>query len=169
MSHVVLDGYHDTWVRMHGFPVRLYRDTDTGSEIPGCRTFVEIGDKTTIREYVTVNSGTEEDEVTRVGSGCHIMAYAHVAHGCLVGNGVIMANAASLAGHIVVEDHAVIGGLTGVHQFVKIGKMCIVGGMSRVTQDCPPYMMVVGNPSEVRGLNSVALMRSDMTKEREMR
>jgi len=165
MSHVVVDGHATVGCECTLFPFACIGTQTQDLKYRGARTFVEIGDKTTLREYVTVNAGTEEDEVTHVGSGCHIMAYSHIAHGCRVGNGVIMANAANLAGHIVVEDHAVIGGLTGVHQFVKIGTMCMVGGMSRVTQDCPPYTMVVGNPLEVKGLNSVALRRSNMEPE----
>lgn len=165
MAHVVLDGNATVGRECTLFPFACVGTQTQDLKYRGARTFVEIGDKTTLREYVTVNSGTEEGEVTHVGSGCHIMAYTHIAHGCRVGNGVIMANAANLAGHIVVEDHAVIGGLTGLHQFVKVGTMCIVGGMSRVTQDCPPYMMVAGNPLEVKGLNSVALKRSKMKPE----
>ena len=163
LSHVVLDGHTSIGAGCSLFPFASIGTQTQDLKYKGGVTAVEIGAHTTLREYVTVNSGTEEGEVTRVGSGGHIMAYCHVAHGCQVGDGVIMANAATLAGHIVVEDFAIIGGLTGIHQFVRIGTMCIVGGMSRITQDCPPYMMVVGNPPQVKGLNSVALKRRGVT------
>lgn len=164
MSHVVLEGNTTVGCECALFPFACIGTQTQDLKYRGAKTYVEIGDKTTLREYVTVNSGTEEGEVTRVGAGCHIMAYSHIAHGCRVGNGVIMANASNLAGHIVIEDRAVLGGLTGVHQFVKIGTMCMVGGASRITQDCPPYMMVVGNPAEVKGLNTVALQRGDVSE-----
>ena len=108
---------------------------------------------------MTVNSGTNEGEITRIGNGCHIMAYVHIAHACSVGNSVIMANCATLAGDVTVEDEAIIGGLAAVHQFARVGRMCMVGGLTRVTQDCLPYMIVVGIPAEVKGLNRVGLQR----------
>jgi UDP-N-acetylglucosamine acyltransferase len=120
---------------------------------------VEIGERTTIREYVTVNAATNDGDVTRVGSGCHIMAYVHVAHDCIVGNEVIMANCATLAGHVQIEDQAIIGGLCGIHQFVRVGRLAITGGCSKLTQDLPPFMMADGNPLEVRTINSVGLKR----------
>jgi UDP-N-acetylglucosamine acyltransferase len=165
MSHVVLDGHTTIGPDCRLFPFASIGTQTQDLKFKGGVTYVEIGSNTTLREYVTVNAGTEEGEVTRVGSECHVMAYCHVAHGCQVGNGVIMANGTSLAGHIVIEDFVVMGGLTGVHQFVRIGTMCIIGGMSRITQDCAPYMMVVGNPPEVKGLNSVALKRRGVAPE----
>jgi len=163
MSHVVVDGCTRIGADCRLFPFAAIGTQTQDLKYSGARTVVEIGDRTTLREYVTVNSGTEEGEVVAVGADCHIMAYCHVAHGCRIGNGVIMANASNLAGHITVEDCAVIGGLTGIHQFVRIGTMCMVGGMSRVTQDCPPYMMNVGVPCEVTGINSVGLRRRGVT------
>jgi len=165
MSHVVLDGRTTIGRECAIFPFASIGTQTQDLKYKGGKTFVEIGDRTTVRENVTINSGTTEGEVTKVGSGCHIMAYAHVAHGSVVGNEVIMANGASLAGEVVVEDQANIGGLTGVHQFVRIGKMCFVGGMSRITQDCPPYMIVVGIPAEVPGINSVGLARRGVSEE----
>lgn len=162
MSHVVVDGWTTIGSQCTVFPFACIGTETQDMKYRGARTFVEIGDKTTVREYVTVNSGTEEGDVTRIGSGCLIMACSHVAHACRIGNEVVMANAANLAGHIVVEDRAVIGGLTGVHQFVRVGAMCIVGGMSRISQDCPPYMMVAGSPPEVKSLNSVGLRRANV-------
>lgn len=165
MSHVVLDGYTKLGSRCNVFPFASIGTQTQDLKYKGGRTCVEIGDRTTIREYVTVNSATNDGEVTRVGSDCHIMAYCHVAHACVVGNSVIMANCATLAGEVVVEDMAVVGGLSAVHQFVRIGRMCMIGGCSRITQDCPPYTMVVGNPAEVKGLNTVGMERRGVSSE----
>jgi len=125
---------------------------------------VRIGDRTTLREYVTVNAATEDGDETVVGSDCHVMAYAHVAHDCVVGDGVVMANAATLAGHVIVEDRAIIGGLSGVHQFVTVGRMSITGGCSKVVQDIPPFMTADGNPLQIRGINKVGLERNGVDK-----
>jgi UDP-N-acetylglucosamine acyltransferase len=162
LSHVVLDGCTTIGGGSTVFPFACLGTQTQDLKYKGGKTYVEIGDSTTIREYVTVNCGTAEGEVTRVGSHCHIMAYCHVAHGCQVGDGVIMANGASLAGETIIEDQAVLGGMSGFHQFVRVGRMCMVGGMSRITQDCPPYMIVEGNPPAVYGLNSVKLERTQM-------
>lgn len=165
MSHVVVDGWTMIGKKCRVFPFASLGTQTQDLKYKGGRTFVEIGDGTTIREYVTINGGTNEGEVNRVGSGCLIMAYCHIAHTCAVGNGVIMANGASLSGHVLVEDQAILGGLCGVHQFVRIGRMAIIGGMSKVTQDCPPFMMIDGNPAVARGLNQVALKRRNVPEE----
>ena len=165
MSHVVVDGRTTLGERCTVFPFASLGTQTQDLKFRGGKTFVEIGDDTTIREYVTVNSGTAEGEVTRVGSGCHIMAYCHVAHACCVGDEVIMANGATLAGEVTVEDQAIIGGLSAVHQFSRIGRQCMIGGMSRISQDCPPYMIIEGNPSRVRGVNSVGMKRRGLSEE----
>lgn len=159
MAHVVVDGCTTLGVGCTVFPFVCVGTQTQDLKFRGGRTSVRIGDRTTLREYVTVNAGTNEGEVTQVGSDCHIMAYCHVAHACTVGDRVIMANGATLAGEVVVEDDAVIGGLSGVHQFCRIGHMCMVGGMTKITQDCPPYMLVDGNPASVHGPNVVKLKR----------
>jgi len=159
MAHVVLDGWTTLGEACTVFPFASIGTQTQDLKFKGGVTFVEIGDRTTLREYVTVNAGTSEGDVTRVGADCHIMAYSHVAHQCVVGNGVIISNAGTLAGHVVVEDHAVIGGLCGVHQFVRIGRLSFLGGCSKVTQDIPPYMMADGNPASIHGLNTVGLQR----------
>ena len=124
-----------------------------------------IGSNTTLREYVTVNAATFDGDLTRVGDGCHIMAYAHIAHDCRVGNEVIMANCATLAGHVTIEDQAIIGGLSGVHQFVRIGRLSIIGGCSKVVQDVPPFLMTDGNPLAIRGLNKIGMKRKGFSDE----
>jgi len=162
MSHVVLEGWTTIGRECTVFPFAAVGTQTQDLKYKGAKTFVKIGDGTTLREYVTVNSGTNEGETTSVGSHCHIMAYCHVAHGCHVGDAAIMVNYSALAGHVVVEPQAVLGGLTGVHQFVKIGRLCMVGGFTRVTQDCPPFMLVEGNPAKVRGVNTIGLKRANV-------
>ncbi len=134
----------------------------------GGKSFLIIGNNTKIREYVTMNPGTEEGTETRIGNDNLVMAYAHVAHDCVVGNQVTLANNATLAGYVVVEDKAIIGGLSAVHQFVRVGTLAIVGGCSKVVQDIPPYVLVDGHPAKAYGLNVVGLERADFPKEERM-
>lgn len=128
-------------------------------------TWVEVGDRSVIREYTTVNRGTSASGVTRLGAGCFIMSYVHVAHDCHIGDGVIIANGTQLAGHVTIHDRAILSGLVAVHQFVSIGAMAFVGGLSRVNQDIPPFVKAVGNPVELYGLNSVGLRRANYPAE----
>ncbi len=125
----------------------------------GEATTVEIGEGTTIREYSTINRGTSQSMKTTVGRNSFLMSYVHLAHDCHVGDGVILANGVQLAGHVTVEDRAIISGLVAVHQFARIGMHSFVGGMSRVAQDVPPFLKAVGNPMKLYGLNSVGLRR----------
>ena len=157
--HVVISGDTTIGQECELFPFACIGTQTQDLKFRGGHTSVAIGDRTTLREYVTVNSGTNEGECTVVGSDCHILAYCHVAHACRVGNGVIMSNGATLAGDVVVEDQAIIGGLTGVHQFCRIGRLCMVGGMTKITKDCPSFMIVDGNPAQVRGVNVIGLER----------
>lgn len=119
-----------------------------------------IGDKNTFREFVTINRGTAGGGgKTVIGSNCLLMAYTHVAHDCLVGNGVIMANNATLAGHIRIDDHAIVGGISGVHQFVHIGSYAMIGGLTGVSKDVPPFTLAVGQRAILHGLNLTGLKR----------
>ncbi|CUH94534.1 Acyl-[acyl-carrier-protein]-UDP-N-acetylglucosamine O-acyltransferase [Propionispora sp. 2/2-37] len=159
-AHAVIDG----WTSI-GKNCVIFHSASIGTEpqdlkFAGEKSYVFIGDNTKIREFATVNRATGENEETRVGSNCLLMAYTHVAHNCVVGNNVIMSNAATLAGHVTVEDRAVIGGLSGVHQFVKIGRNAMIGGASKVVQDVPPYVTVDGHPAKVSGLNNVGMSRA---------
>ena len=122
-------------------------------------TVAIIGDRTVIRESVTVNRGTVSSGKTQVGSDCLIMAYVHVAHDCGVGSNVIMANSVQLGGHVEVGDWAIVGGLTGVHQFCRIGIHTMIGANSRVVKDVPPYTLCGRDPLVVEGVNSVGLRR----------
>ncbi len=126
---------------------------------------LSIGDRNQIREYVTINVGTEGGgNRTVIGSDCLLMAYSHVAHDCRLGDHVVLANSAALAGHITIEDRAIVGGLVGIHQFVRVGKLSMIGGCSRVVQDIPPYSTCVGYPAKVFGLNSEGLKRAGITQ-----
>lgn len=131
----------------------------------GENTTLEIGDRTVIREFATLNRGTAAAGRTVVGSDCLLMAYTHVAHDCEIGNHVILANAVNMAGHVLIEDWVIVGGVTPIHQFVRIGAHAFVGGGSRIPQDVPPYCRVAGNPPKLYGLNSVGLERRGLSQE----
>ena len=126
---------------------------------------LEIGDRTVIREFATLNRGTAASGKTVVGSDCLLMAYVHVAHDCELGNHVILSNAVNMGGHVLIEDWAIVGGLTPIHQFVRIGAHAFVGGGSRISQDVPPYCRAAGNPPRLFGLNSVGLERRGLSDE----
>lgn len=131
----------------------------------GEETWVEIGAHTAIREYSTINRGTRESSVTRVGAEAFLMSYVHLAHDCHVGDGVVIANGTQLAGHVTIQERAALSGLVAVHQFVTIGCHAFVGGCSRVNQDIPPYVKAVGNPIELYGLNTIGLQRAGFSPE----
>ena len=129
----------------------------------GEETWVEVGEDTIIRDYCTINRGTTATGKTTVGERCFIMTYVHIAHDCTIGNDVILANGIQMAGHVAVDDRAIVSGLTPIHQFVRIGTYAFVGGGSRVNQDVPPFTKAVGNPVHLYGLNSVGLQRAGFT------
>ena len=129
-------------------------------------TRVEIGDRNTIREYVSINRGTAQDVgVTRVADDNWIMAYVHIAHDCQVGSHTVFANNATLAGHVEIGDHAILGGFVGVHQFVKVGAHVMAGISAVVTQDVPPFITIAGNPTAPYGVNSEGLKRRGFSPE----
>ncbi|SDC09558.1 MULTISPECIES: acyl-ACP--UDP-N-acetylglucosamine O-acyltransferase [unclassified Candidatus Frackibacter] len=164
--HVVIDG----WTKI-GKNNKFFTGASVGLEpqdlkFDGEESYLTIGDNNTIREYATIHRGTENGGgETRVGNNNLIMAYCHIAHDCQLGDNIVMSNAANLAGHVLVEDSAVITGLTGVHQFVRIGKMAMVGANSKVVKDVPPYILVDGRPASVNGINVVGLRRNGVTPE----
>ena len=164
-SSVLIDG--NTTI---GRDCRIFHGAVLGSEpqdlkFSGEQSFLRIGDRNTIREFVTVNVATELNGETVIGDDNLIMAYVHVAHNCVIGNNVILANAVNLGGHVSIHDHAIIGGLTPVHQFVRVGSYAFIGGGSRVAQDVPPFVRAAGNPLRISGLNSVGLMRRGFSSE----
>lgn len=128
-------------------------------------TTVEIGERTVVREYTTINRGTSQSFKTTVGSGCLLMSYVHLAHDCHIGNGVILANGVQLAGHVIIDEKATISGLSAVHQFVRIGRFSFIGGCSRVSKDIPPFLKAVGNPVKLYGLNSIGLQRNGFSED----
>jgi UDP-N-acetylglucosamine acyltransferase len=130
------------------------------------KVFLNIGTGNVFREYVTVNPGTlEGGGTTRIGDNNLFMACCHVAHDCHIGNDCVLANYVGLSGHVTIEDRAVIGGLSGVHQYTRIGYLSMIGGCSKVNQDVPPFSLVDGNPATLRGLNIVGLKRADVPSE----
>jgi UDP-N-acetylglucosamine acyltransferase len=128
-------------------------------------TTVDIGADTVIREFVTINRGTSQSFKTTVGEKCLVMSYVHLAHDCHIGNGVILGNSVQLAGHVIIEDKVTFSGLSGAHQFVRIGRNAFIGGCSRVSKDIPPFLKAVGNPIKLYGLNSVGLQRNGFSDE----
>lgn len=164
-SHVTIDPYVDI-----GPDCQVYQYASIGAvpqaiKFKGERTYLKIGRNTIIREFVTLNRGTEfGGGVTRIGEDNFLMAYSHVAHDCITGRGVIMANNATLAGHVIVGDHVIIGGLVAVHQFVRLGDYSYIGGKSAVVKDIPPYLIAAGDRANLHGLNKVGLQRHQFSE-----
>ena len=151
-----------------GADCRIFHGASIGGDpqIEGAHNIistVEIGDQTTVREFVTIHRSANENEKTTVGKGCLIMAYAHIAHDCVIGDEVVLVNATSLSGHIIVEERAFISGMIGAHQFVRFGKLSMTGGMSRIVKDILPFSTVEGNPARLIGTNAIGLKRAGMT------
>lgn len=162
-SHVVIDGHTVLGQGNEIFPFACLGLKTQDLKWKGGTTWTKIGDFNVFREHVTIHSATGDGEETVVGSHNHVLAYCHLAHNVRLGNRVIMSNVATLAGHVLVEDHAVIGGLAAVHQFCRIGTMAIIGGCSKVVQDVPPYMLADGNPAETKTINKVGLDRNNVS------
>lgn len=164
-SHAYIDGFTTIGEGTIIYPSASIGTKTQDLKFRGEKTFVEIGKNCEIREFVTINSSCQEGSVVRVGDNCLIMAYCHIAHNCVVGNRVILSNNATLAGHVTVEDFAIIGGMTPIHQFTRIGRYAMVGGMSRVTHDIPPYTIGAGIPFKFGGLNIIGLKRHNFSLE----
>ena len=164
-AHVVIEGPTEIGVRNRIFAGAIIGSEPQDLKYKGGESWVKIGNYNQIREYVTINRATGEDEVTQLGDHNLLMAYAHVAHNCIIENEVIIANSVALAGHIHIESKARISGVLGVHQFVHIGSLAMVGGMSRIERDVPPFAIVEGNPARVRSLNLIGLQRSGLSEE----
>jgi UDP-N-acetylglucosamine acyltransferase len=163
--HVVIE--RDTSI---GEACRLHAGSVVGGDpqdlkYGGEATRLEVGARTVIRECATLNRGTGEGGVTRVGSDCLLMAYSHVAHDCVIGDHVVLSNAVEMAGHVRIEDWVVVGGLTAIHQFTRIGQHAFVGGATAVRKDIPPFVKASGDPASLYGLNSVGLQRRGFSLE----
>ena len=164
-SHVVIDGHTKLGEGNEIFPFASIGLKTQDLKWKGGVTRTEIGDNNTLREYVTIHSATNDGEVTKVGSNNNLLAYCHLAHNVHLGNHIIMSNVATLAGHVTVEDQAVIGGLAAIHQFCRIGRLSMIGGCSKIVQDVPPFMIVDGNPGETRTINKVGMERGGISEE----
>jgi UDP-N-acetylglucosamine acyltransferase len=164
-AHVVIDGHTVLGVENEIFPFASIGLKTQDLKWKGGITRTQIGDRNTFRECVTVNSATGDGEVTVVGSNNHILAYCHLAHNVRLGNHIIMSNVGTLAGHVTIEDHAVIGGVVAIHQFCRVGRMSMIGGCSKVVQDVPPFMLADGNPAQTRTVNKVGLERRGISEE----
>jgi UDP-N-acetylglucosamine acyltransferase len=163
-SHVVIDGHTRLGNGNEIFPFAAIGFKTQDLKWKGGVTRTDIGDHNTFREYVTIHSATSDGNATVIGSHNHVLAYSHIAHDCRLGSHIIMSNAATLAGHVIVEDHAIIS-ISAVHQFCRIGKFAMIGGCSKVVQDVPPFMIADGNPAETRTINKVGLERNGFSEE----
>jgi len=166
-AHCVIGGHTTIGTDNHIFPHTALGGAPQDKKYAGEPTRLTIGQRNTIREFCTVNTGTVQGGgETKVGDDNWIMAYVHIAHDCTVGHQTILANHATLAGHVQVGDWVVIGGLTGLHQYSRVGTHAMVGFGSHVSQDVPPFMMVDGNPLAVHGLNKEGLRRRHFSEQR---
>jgi UDP-N-acetylglucosamine acyltransferase len=147
------------------FPGAVISAIPQDLKFAGEDTVVKIGDNTTVREFVTINRGTKANYETVIGNNCLLMAYVHIAHDCIIGNNVILANAATLAGHITIDDWAIIGGMTAIHQFVQIGAHSFISGGCLVRKDVPPFAKAAREPLSYVGINSIGLRRRGMNNE----
>ncbi len=164
-SHVCIGGYTEIGQGTEIFPFASLGSRTQDKKHKGERSYVRIGQNNIIREYVTINPGTDLDSQTTVGDDCLIMIGVHIAHDCHIGNDVTIANNATLAGHVVVGDHAILGGITAYHQFVRIGRYAIIGGGSIVVEDVIPYGNVIGERAHLAGLNLVGMKRHQFARE----
>ncbi len=160
--------YITEWARI-GNEVKVHKGAVVGSipqdlKFDGEETTFEVGDRTVVREFATLNRGTKHSGKSTVGTDCLIMAYTHVAHDCRLGNHVILANSVNMGGHVQIDDWVIIGGLVPIHQFVRIGKHAFLGGGFRVPSDVPPYIRAAGEPLIYKGLNSVGLERRGFSR-----
>jgi UDP-N-acetylglucosamine acyltransferase len=166
MSHAVIMKNTIIGNSCNIFPSAVLGAIPQDLKFDGEETFVEIGDNTTIREFVTVNRGTKDKWKTVVGSNCLLMAYCHIAHDCIVGDHVIIANSVQLAGHVEIGEYAIIGGMAAAIQFSKIGAHCYIAGGTEIIKDVPPFIKAGRTPLSYVGVNSVGLQRRGFSSEK---
>jgi len=164
-SHVVIDGITEIGQGNVLYPFAAIGGQTQDLKYAGEPTSLVIGDRNTFRENVTVHRSTSQTEPTRIGSDNNFLAYSHVAHDCIVGDHCIFSNNGTIAGHVVVQDYAIISGFAAVHQFCRVGRHSIIGGCAKIVQDVTPFMIVDGTPAEVRGINTIGLQRRGFTPE----
>lgn len=165
LSHVLIEGPTTIGKNNLFYDFSAIGNKTQDLKYTGEPTYCQIGDDNTFREFVTMHRGTAPGECTRVGSHNLLLANVHIAHNCELGNEIIISNLGSMAGHVIVEDKCVIGGMAAIHQFCRIGTMSMIGGCSKVVQDVPPYMLVDGSPAIVRAINKIGLERRGITGE----
>ena len=163
-AHCVLTGHTTIGMNNHFYTGAVIGSIPQDLKYKGEKTFLEIGNNNNFREYVTVNCGTlQGGGKTRIGNDVHIMAYSHIAHDCIIRDGVIIANGGTLGGYVEIGEKAFLGGLVGIHQFVRVGKLAMIAACSKATQDVIPFSAVFGYPARVYGLNTVGLKRAGMS------
>lgn len=163
-AHAIIEGPTEIGSYNQIFPGAAIGLEPQDMKYRGEASWVKIGDRNRIREYVTINRATGEGEATQIHNDTLLMAYVHVAHNCTISDNAILSNSVSLAGHVYIEPMAVVSGMLGIHQFVHIGRLAMVGGMSRINRDVPPFTIVEGNPARVRALNLVGLRRRGVSE-----
>ena len=162
-AHVVVEDFVTLGARCDVFSGAVLGGIPQDRKFKGEESYLKIGDNNIIREHVTIHRATGAGNETRIGNDNLIMAYCHIGHNCTIGSSNMMSNMLGLAGHILVEDKVIFGGFVGVHQFVRVGKMAMVGGYSKVVQDIPPFMMADGRPCKVLDLNVIGLRRAGVS------
>ncbi len=162
-AHCVIEGNTNIGGGCEIFTGAVVGSRPQDLKFKGEKVFLEIGNNNIIREYCTLNPGTKEGAKTIVGDNNLLMAYSHIAHDCRVGSGCVLANNCTLAGHVTIEDGVVIGGIVAIHQFVRVGRLSITGGCSKVVQDIPPFSTCDGHPARVYGLNLIGLRRKGIS------
>jgi UDP-N-acetylglucosamine acyltransferase len=162
-SHVVIEGPTRIGANNRFYSFGSIGQQTQDLKYAGEPTCLEVGEGNTFREFVTVNRGTAPNSKTVIGNRGNFLAYCHIAHDCVVGDDVIFSNNGTLAGHVEVGNHVVLGGLTAVHQYCRLGPYAMTGGCSKIVQDVPPFLIADGNPAVVRGLNKVGLERQGYT------
>lgn len=165
MSHAVVDGHTTIGDQCEVHPFCRIGGATQDLKYDGGAPGVIVGNRTVMRECVTINAGTHDGEMTEVGSGCLLMAYCHIAHACKIGNEVIIANGTQLAGDVIVEDFAILEGLSGAVQFRRIGKMAFMGAYTKASKDIPPFMIADGLDIKIRGINKIGMERRGVSAE----
>lgn len=164
-AHCVIDEFTTIGRNCQVFSGAVIGSITQDKKFVNKKSFLTLGDNNVIREYATINRGTGEDSKTSIGNNCLLMAYSHIAHDCVIGDNVIIANCGTLAGHVRLDNGAMIGGLAAAHQFVRIGTMAIIGGCSKAVQDIVPYAMADGHPAKIYTVNTVGLKRAGFSRE----
>ena len=163
--HAAVEGFTGLGAGCEVFPYACIGGKTQDLKFKGGRPGLRVGDRNVFREFVTVHAATFDGEFTVLGSDNTVLAYSHIAHDCVLGSHIVMSNAVSMAGHVTVEDHVVIGGAAGIHQFCRIGAHAMLSAMAKLVHDLPPYFIADGTPAEVRALNRVGLERRGFTPE----